>query len=427
MTENRKKNVLRDTVHGSIPFPDEVQRIVGLAEFQRLRYIKQLGFAYLVYPDAEHTRFSHSIGTWFLAMKMIEALLDRFTEGESELLPEDINHFSAASLLHDIGHAPFSHALEDIIIDFDHEKRARDVICETQVKDVLNDEWNVSPNRVASIISGEGIVNEVDWLFNNILTGIISPDTMDYLLRDAHMCGVPYGVIDVERLLHTIWIDPERREIAIDDRGVAPLESLLFSRYHMYRAVYLHHTVRIAQCMAMRSVEDALGNAEIEKDELLRMNDEELKQKLLNIDGTPKELMTCIVERRLFKRAKVCDWSFPFVAECYSLRKRRRDLHKLEHEIYEKAREEVKDGEFEGHCVLIDIPGFTEFEKTKREIYVGTKRFTDEAISPIGEDILRSFEKCWKLSLITLDDEKIKKAVEIAWDEVHPDYLPKYA
>ncbi|MHC1581514.1 MAG: HD domain-containing protein [Candidatus Syntropharchaeia archaeon] len=421
--------VLRDPIHGAIPFPEEVRKIVDLPPFQRLHHIKQLAFTYLVYPTAKHTRFSHSIGTWFLARKMIEEL------SEFEIPEDESMHFFAAALLHDVGHSPFSHVLEDIIFSFDHEKKAEEVIKTTEIHDVLMDEWNVDPERVAHIISekNERFKNDFDKLFNRMLTGILSPDTLDYLLRDAYMCGVPYGIVDIDRLLHTIMIHPNFSEIMIDDRGIAPVESLLFSRYHMFTAVYLHHTGRIAQRMVTEAVERALKNSLLNEDELLRMKDEELTYKLLGMEGPPSDLMERVMERRLFKRAKECRWKVPFIHSCYDLRtKRRYDLHRLEHDMYERVRENIGDKKFEDYFVLIDIPPFLGSEKEKYEIKVfdrETKRIekiSEENVSQICGHILKSFEKCWKLRVITIDDQEIIKAVRDAWEEFHPLYLPRY-
>ncbi|SVD10845.1 uncharacterized protein METZ01_LOCUS363699, partial [marine metagenome] len=234
---------IRDPIWGYVHIPAPLLALVDTEDFQRLRNISQLGFVHLVYPGARHSRFEHSLGVYHLAKQFLQRLLE--SDPPLELADEDIRVFLAATLLHDLGHYPFSHTLEELTPFFvSHEQRARRLIEDPkgEVYRVLRDELQVDPARVANVIDYEGADRKIpdrDLLLANILSGTLDPDKIDYLLRDSMFCGVPFGEsVNRDRLIAAIRYDSTRRRLAITSKGVSAVESLVFTNYLMYRNVY---------------------------------------------------------------------------------------------------------------------------------------------------------------------------------------------
>ena len=210
---------IRDPVWGYIHVPDPVLALVDTEDFQRLRNITQLGYVHLVYPGARHSRFEHSLGVYHLAKQFLIRLLD--SDPPLELGEEDVRVFIAATLLHDIGHYPFSHTLEELMPFFVlHEERAWQTIEDRDgaIYQVLKESFQIDPVRVANVIDYKNKDREVpaaDLLLANILSGTLDPDKIDYLLRDSMFCGVPFGEsVNRDRLAASIKFDPERKRCA---------------------------------------------------------------------------------------------------------------------------------------------------------------------------------------------------------------------
>lgn len=290
--------ILRDPLWNNIRVDELTLRLVDTDVFQRLRYIRQLGLAYLVYPGATHSRFEHALGTYHLARSTLALLgaeggLDRVSNEEQVVV-------RAAALLHDVGHYPFSHALEEIGQQH-HEDVARPLIMNGEIADILASSIAPdAPQRVFDLIRGNA---------NNPLQGLISGsldlDKIEYLKRDALMCGVPYGEIDVDRLTNSMLIldDPETGDpvMGVLEKGLSALESLLFAKYQMYRNVYWHHAVRSATAMYKRMVDDALRAGALDSALLPSFTDEGLLHHLEHC--MPSPLLDGLRRRRLYKRA----------------------------------------------------------------------------------------------------------------------------
>ena len=266
--------LIRDPLWDTIRLDAQAVRIVDSASFQRLRYIRQLGLAHLVYPGATHTRFDHALGVYHLAQQALRLLREH--ETFVELSAADVCIIPYAGLLHDIGHYPFSHALEELQherIPGDHEELVGHFLSDATVREALS---HVADDGVAAI---EALVRGRS---RNPLQGLVSGsldlDKIDYLKRDAYFCGVPYGEVDVDRLLHSLVLvrDPASNEleVGVHEKGVASLESLLFAKYQMFRNVYWHHAVRAATVMYKRIVADALECGLVEREELIGQTDE---------------------------------------------------------------------------------------------------------------------------------------------------------
>ena len=293
--------IIRDPLWNNIRVDALALQLVDTPVFQRLRYVRQLGLAYLVYPGATHTRFEHALGAYHLA-RLTLSLLDERGELDGVAL-EERNIAQAAALLHDVGHYPFSHALEEIGA-LHHEQVAAPLVLDGSVGAALRTTLGPSaPERVLDLIRG---VSESP--LQGLVSGSLDLDKIEYLKRDALMCGVPYGEIDVDRLLNSLVLVDEpatgRRVVGVLEKGLSALESLLFAKYQMYRNVYWHHAVRSATAMYKRLVDEALAAGDVDARSLSTFDDQGLLHRLAQRGAPP--LLVALRERRLYKRVLEC-------------------------------------------------------------------------------------------------------------------------
>src|SRR6478672_1625562 len=293
--------IIRDPLWNNIRVDPLALRLVDTAAFQRLRYVRQLGLAYLVYPGASHTRFEHALGAYHLAGRALAMFAER--DGTIGVAHEMAAIVRCAALLHDIGHYPYSHALEEIGA-LHHEEVARPLITTGQVADVLREGLgDDAPERIMALVRGRS-----DSALQGLISGSLDLDKIEYLKRDAFMCGVNYGDIDVDRLLNSLTVvdDPAGRGRAVGmyEKGLSALESLLFAKYQMYRNVYWHHAVRSATAMYKRLVDGALRAGSLTAETLASYTDEGLLHELAS--RAPSPLLGALRERRLYKRVFEC-------------------------------------------------------------------------------------------------------------------------
>ncbi|HEX4792386.1 MAG TPA: HD domain-containing protein [Humisphaera sp.] len=249
------EKIIRDPVHDVIAFRMEragdalLFRLLGAAEVQRLRRVRQLGLASLAYPGADHSRYSHSLGVMETARKMIEQLRRAIPIDEADEIA-----CLAASLLHDLGHGPFSHVFERLS-GIEHEKLTQRIIRDptSEVHQILAEHDPSLPTRVGEFLEG----NNARPLFCDILASQLDADRLDYLLRDNLMTGSRYGDYDLSWLLHSLTIDDATGRLAVTWKGVSAIEAYLQSRYHMYRNVYFHKVVRAAEGMVKLALQRA--------------------------------------------------------------------------------------------------------------------------------------------------------------------------
>jgi HD superfamily phosphohydrolase len=289
--------ILRDPVWNNIRVDELTLELVDTEVFQRLRYVRQLGWTYLVYPGATHSRFEHALGTHHLSRRTLALLCEAQDASISEKEQAIVR---SAALLHDVGHYPFSHALEEIGA-LHHEDVARPLITEGPVASLLASRLGEdAPSRVFDLIRGQSRS-----ALQGLISGSLDLDKIEYLKRDAFMCGVPYGEIDVDRLTNSLVLvdDPAtgRSAIGVQEKALSALESLLFAKYQMYRNVYWHHAVRCATAMYKRLVEDAIQAGVIDGQSMARYTDEGLMHRLEN--ARPTQLLSALKERKLYKRA----------------------------------------------------------------------------------------------------------------------------
>lgn len=221
-----------DEIYGYIRLDDKETRLIDLPEFQRLRRIKQTSLAYLVYPGATHSRFSHSLGTFYLA----SIIGNRFKE-LGIINDEELIYLKFSALLHDIGQFPFSHSLEPLYLEHGlSNKELRNlIITKSPNFRYFVDEESIDLNKILDILNGNSFLS-------SIISSDVDVDRMDYLVRDSRHTGVQLGNIDLYRLLDTIYYG-NNNEIIIQDKGIYSLENFYISRLHMYQAVYYHKTI----------------------------------------------------------------------------------------------------------------------------------------------------------------------------------------
>ncbi len=426
---------IRDPVWGYIHTPPPVLSLIDTAEFQRLRGITQLGHVHLVYPGARHSRFEHSLGVYHLAKQFLHRLLR--SDSGLHLTDEDVRVFIAATLLHDIGHYPFSHTLEELRPFFvSHETRAREIIEHSSgaIRAVLENEFRVDPARVANVIDCNPAAPtplDRDALLAGILSGTLDPDKIDYLLRDAMFCGVPFGEsVNRDRLIASITFDAENQRLAISSKGVSAVEALVFTNYLMYRNVYWHHAVRAATAMLKRAVQDILLHPEcrlqpsrfhgLTEGELLMLLQQE--QQRLDLHGSSC-LLAGTMQRRLHKVGAVIhpeersETLMRLLSELYTDPRRRRTL---EIELCRMVGRRL-GRKLHGHEILIDIPAFSKSPEVDLRVFYGTDipehrsnplSLDDPAVSHLRDSLLLNFEDQAKgFRIYCIDDADIRSTV----------------
>jgi uncharacterized protein len=250
-----KMKEVRDPVHGFIYFNEIEMKIVNTSVFQRLRYIRQLAFTHLVYPGAEHSRFAHSMGVMEFATKMFDTLMmkhqGRELKWSKARVARNKQLLRLAALLHDTGHAPFSHASEDLLGKTKHEDISRGFILAEPIAPLIHEfkkDFDITADDVAECFSAENIDPEIV-LLKSIFAGEIDADKLDYLYRDSLFTGVHYGRFDYQRLVQSLCLieDPEGAGnfiVAIEYGGLHALEAMVLARYFMFTQVYFHKVRR---------------------------------------------------------------------------------------------------------------------------------------------------------------------------------------
>ena len=276
---------IKDSVHDHIEVEGVARALLDTPAVQRLRRIKQLGPAHLVYPSANHTRFEHSLGVFHLACEALDHLS---IEGKQA------QRVKAAAILHDVGHGPYSHTIEEVIHRHTgkYHDDVADLLAGRAVGDVLR-EYDLDPDVIAGLIAGEGKLGQ-------IVAGELDVDRMDYLVRDAHHTGVPYGTIDHARLVRELTLIDG--ELVLAEGNVPTAESLLLARSLMNPTVYNHHVTRICRGMLQRSSERLLTDGDVAPGELRRMDDHDLFAALRSAPET-EAFARRLGDRDLYKRA----------------------------------------------------------------------------------------------------------------------------
>ncbi len=308
---NASRAMVRIAPELDVPLTPRVRRLIDAAEFRRLSGISQLGLVALVYPGAVHTRFEHSLGVYRLALLFLRQMAqdERFS---AAVTPAEGELFLVASLLHDVGHFPYCHPIEDIRLPnvLDHERAAEPLLTRGELADALRTDWNIDPADVASLLADKPATTGLS-ILASMLSGPIDVDKMDYLARDSLHAGVPYGRnFDQSRLIGSLCLNERGDSLAITDKGKTAAEMMVFARYVMFSEVYWHHGVRAATAMLQRAF--YLLRDRVNLTPLYRAADPAMAAALREIaSGTPAlELVDGLFgqSRRLYKRVVQFSW-----------------------------------------------------------------------------------------------------------------------
>ena len=327
--------IIQDAVYGPIKLDKLAISLLEHPLIQRLRYIKQLGCANYVYPSANHNRFEHSLGVYFITCNIIEQLKKELIR-QGINLEKDLdfktlgNAMKAAAILHDIGQPPFSHDLEpfletafiqkmesgEIEKAAPHELLSKLIIEKSDFISNICEEFSIDKSLVGNFITGNEMKDSRYLFAQKVINGDIDADKIDYLLRDAHFTGVPFGRIDYDRILNmfTVWDDGQAFQLAGIKKGYMAFESLVISRFQMFIAVYNHHTSRVASAMLLyRFNELQKIGIEITPDQLLSQVDASILSKIANLEGqepnqgAENNIGFNLMCRNLFKRFLLTD------------------------------------------------------------------------------------------------------------------------
>ncbi len=310
LPDEQPSRTVRDSLYDLIPLGPRELKLISSVPFLRLQQVKQLGFVYRIWPGATHTRYEHSLGSYYLMMRVLRSLLDRGSEGGLDgISAESIRALLIATLLHDIGHYPFSHTIEELgspIIM--HEKVGRAIIEKSEIATILERDYQLSPGRVADLIDPpkNRDMSSDDELLSALLSGALDVDKLDYLPRDARGCNVPYGGVDMPRLQSSLRVHPNvegQRRIVVTHKGISPLYSLLHARQEMFDNIYWHHTSRSFQMMLLRAVQEALLDSALSVDRLMNLDDASLLTLLAGPDmpASSRILTEALQQRRPYK------------------------------------------------------------------------------------------------------------------------------
>jgi uncharacterized protein len=418
-------STIRDSLHDRITLDGASVRLIGTAPFLRLDRIQQLGFVSKVWPGAKHTRFEHSLGVYHLMRQAIQAL--RVAAPDVRISARSVMTAQAAALLHDIGHYPFSHAIEELGDPvLPHEAIARQVISTSPVADVLEKDWRVSPHDVIEMIDPQGELPEELRLLRGLLSGPLDVDKLDYLPRDAKACNVPYGGVDTPRLLDSLriaMVDGAPR-IVVNEKGVSPLHSLINARQEMFDNVYWHHTNRACMAMLLRAVQEALIAGAIKPLELTRLDDASLIARFQQEDmpAETRMLVDSLEARVIHKRAveisaRAGDLYHYLGGLFYIPAARRRLERSMTRELASQLQTEVGD-----HEVLIDLP---KPEKWKTDVWVLFDRppVGFRTLMPwidvvgLGDDDFKRYEEHRRMIRIVAT-ERLREEVANRWESL---------
>lgn len=312
--------IKRDQIHGDVEFSDAEMKLINSRSFERLRYIKQLGFAEFEFPGATHTRYQHSLGVCKCVTDMYNAVIKNcpefYREGDLELL-----RFMA--LVHDMGHSPFSHASEELS-HISHEERLTDILEYEKKNIILAHNYDIeSWDLINQVYNGEGLTYMSDThliALHSFMDGFIDADKMDYLERDAINCGVSYGRFDRDALVNNLTMikgDNGIYNIALKQNGVQALESFILARYYMFSQVYMHPEERVLRFQYCDAMKELLPNGVYPDDvrKFLALDDTKYARKLkflqdnkyqLIYDGEFDNTIKSLVDKKLGKYL-LCD------------------------------------------------------------------------------------------------------------------------
>jgi uncharacterized protein len=300
-----------DPIHDFIRVYDAELKIIDSPVFQRLRRIRQLSGAHLTYPSAQHSRFEHSLGVMHIAGQAATALKEK-----GFLKSDQIAEIRLAALLHDVGHGPFSHLFEEVLQmkkKISHEEIGKKIIQESEIGDILS-KANYDKKKITKLAFGYPKYRFV----NEIISGSLSADMMDYLQRDGYFTGAEHAKIDHKRIIQSM--DVYKTKLALEKSALYSFESMILSRYQMFKAVYFHKTVRSAEVMMLESIrlaDEYCNFTDLNLDNYTQLTDEFVISKILSLgdnqeqrrakkfasDYQNRRLLKCVYEKIMTKKS----------------------------------------------------------------------------------------------------------------------------
>lgn len=378
-------HTIKDSIHQDIEINDFELGLIDSLPVQRLRRIRQMGFAYLVYPCATHSRFEHSLGTMYLAGELAEHL--DFSE-------KIVSELRVAALLHDTGHFPFSHnyRIEKYLeeeLGIDHVGLSVGYV-KTHFSDNLK-EAGLSTKNIIDCIRGDG-------KYGSIFSSGIDVDKMDYMVRDAYFTGTAYGLIDLSRLLHTTEF---HKALTFHVKGLRNIEAVIINRFMMYSNVYFHRTIKIATAMFGRAVTGSFDSRQIDLHEYHQMDDIDLVSVLRK---NKSSMMECLDSRRLYKLGSSLsagDLSGRLIEKCASMSIE--EIENIEEDIGKKLR--IPQGK-----LIIDITPEKKLESIK--MLDNGKTINLEEISEFSRSVMN--QECLSWNILFLSPEKYRGSIASA-------------
>jgi len=336
---------IKDPVHGYVYITEEEKNIIDSFPVQRLRRLRQLAGAEYVYPGANHTRFEHSVGVLYLAGKVAENpnIAEHMNEEETKMV-------KIAALLHDVGHGPFSHVFEHLLInklDKTHEDITSWIISKGELKDILKD-IGCKPEGIAKLAVGT-LHRPKKTFLDQIVSSAVDVDKLDFVVRDTYHTGAEYGYIDIFRLIHAL--DVLEGNLAVDLGALSALESLIIARIESFKSIYFHRVGRAAQIMlalAMEKADEELGLTRFKTpEEYLAMDDytvwtmlkkcKKSNETIRNLER--RRMLKCAYERTFYEKDTM-------VSNIFGRETHRRQLQA----------EIAKEAHVETEAVIIDVP-----------------------------------------------------------------------
>ncbi len=380
---DERRELIRIPHEMDVPLTPRVAHLIDTPEFRRLARISQLGLVALVYPAAHHTRFEHSLGVYCNALSYLRQLAQD-TRFDQMIGPDEAELLIVAALLHDLGHWPFCHPIEDLKLPGvpAHELFANSFLLEGEVADLLRAEWHVQPRDIVALLS-EKPRDTRSQVLKSLLSGPIDIDKMDYLPRDSLHAGVPYGRnFDQQRLIGSLCLNAAGNGLAITEKGRTAAEMMVFARYVMFSEVYWHHTVRAATAMLQRGFYQLHG--ELDCDALFRQSEAEMIASLRqhSAGSVAHDLFEGLFgpTRRLYKRW--AEFSFYQERELYEQIARQpytwlvHFAERLAAHLSTRLRKRVAP-----HQILVDAPP----QKREVEFHVQVYFPKEQIYRPLGE------------------------------------------
>ncbi|MDR2447492.1 MAG: HD domain-containing protein [Treponema sp.] len=409
---------IRDSLWGHVYLTPALEAVVRSAPFMRLHRIFQLGPVYCVYPGATHTRAAHSIGVFHLARRLIHALAE---QGADEwLTPAGVRSFLAATLLHDAGHFPYTHSLKELPLE-SHEALTGKIILSSPIKDLVA-RSGADPYFAAAVVDagldakskagssadcGADCGEDKELIFyRKLLSGCLDPDKLDYLNRDARYAGVPYGAQDVDFIFSRLRPDRDRG-VDIDSKGIPGVESVLFSKYLMYKTVYWHRSVRSATAMIKKALVAALEKRVIAKEELYDLDDQGLfslmsaRSRMAPILSLGDKVKNgCLYET--IAEIPFDEYEHSGSADYMDIAKRSASEERLAEALGKATGVSIAADE-----IIIDVPEPISFETG---LYVTDEHCPfSKSSALVNEETIRSFKKKLRIQRIFLDQSSKKR------------------